>query len=220
MIAVFSEVDAFLRAEGRHRVGGRRLAVPQMFVLLVTGAALFGAAVGSWSLDPWQVLFSALKFPLLLVVTTVVCLPNFFVVNTLLGLRQDFAAASRGIVAAQATGAVCLASLAPLTLFTYASSDNYDLALVFNGGMFLLATVAAQITLSKHYAPLIAADPRHRIGRSAWGVLYVFVAIQLAWVLRPFVGSPGLPTRFFREEAWDNAYVVVAQKVWSLITGG
>ena len=58
------------------------------------------------------------------------------------------------------------------------------------------------------------------MGRFAWAALYVFVAIQLAWVLRPFVGSPTLPTRFFREEAWDNAYVVVAKKVWDFLTGG
>jgi len=86
--------------------------------------------------------------------------------------------------------------------------------------MYLLTTMAAQITLSKHDAPLIAANPRHRAGRLAWAALYVFVAIQLAWVLRLFVGSSVLPTRFFREEAWDNAYVVVAQKVWELLTGG
>ncbi len=32
----------------------------------------------------------------------------------------------------------------------------------------------------------------------------------MAWVLRPFVGSPGKPITFFRQEAWGNAYVEVA----------
>ena len=62
------------------------------------------------------------------------------------------------------------------------------------------------------YRALIASNPRHRIGRAAPGpgvLLYVFVAVQLAWVLRPFVGSPNVPTRFFRASAWSNAYVVV-----------
>jgi len=44
-------------------------------------------------------------------------------------------------------------------------------------------------------------------------VLYVFVAVQLAWVLRPFVGSPNVPTRFFRENAWSNAYGVVIDEI-------
>ena len=47
----------------------------------------------------------------------------------------------------------------------------------------------------------------------AWIALYVFVAIQLAWVLRPFVGSPELEVSFFRAEAWSNAYVVIVRDV-------
>ena len=58
--------------------------------------------------------------------------------------------------------------------------------------------------------PAIAGDPRHRIGRAAWVALYVFVAIQAAWVLRPFIGSADYPTELFRDDAWSNAYVRVA----------
>ena len=32
-----------------------------------------------------------------------------------------------------------------------------------------------------------------------------------AWLLRPFVGRPGLPTTFFREDAWGNAFVHLAR---------
>ncbi|MHC4470828.1 MAG: hypothetical protein ACYS99_07670 [Planctomycetota bacterium] len=78
--------------------------------------------------------------------------------------------------------------------------------------------MAAHVTLTRHYRALIVKDPRHRFGRLSWVVLYVFVAIQLAWVLRPFVGNPSLPTRFFREEAWDNAYVVVVNKIWDFVS--
>ena len=42
-----------------------------------------------------------------------------------------------------------------------------------------------------------------------WGVCYAFVGIQAGWVLRPFIGNPGQPTQFFREEAWGNAYIEV-----------
>jgi hypothetical protein len=65
----------------------------------------------------------------------------------------------------------------------------------------------------------VRADARHHVTRLAWLVLYVFVAIQLAWLLRPFVGDPGLATRFLRQDAWSNAYVVVARTLWELLTG-
>jgi hypothetical protein len=42
-------------------------------------------------------------------------------------------------------------------------------------------------------------------------VLYGFVAIQMGWVLRPFVGNPDQPTGFFRAGAWSNAYVEIAE---------
>ncbi|HOX38868.1 MAG TPA: hypothetical protein PL033_12835 [Candidatus Brocadiia bacterium] len=47
--------------------------------------------------------------------------------------------------------------------------------------------------------------PRELRGRSAkrvfyaWLMLYCFVGAQMAWVLRPFIGAPGLPFGVFRE---------------------
>ena len=174
-------------------------------------------ATGFFAARALQSLYSGLKVPLLLVVTSAVCLPNFFIVNTLRGLRDDFARAVRGVLAAQAKMAVVLAALAPVTLWTYASTSDYDLAALLNGVMFLLATLVGQVVLSRHHLPLIARDPRHRLGKATWLTLYVFVAIQLAWVLRPFVRSPGLPATFFREDACSNAYVSVFRRSWSLI---
>jgi hypothetical protein len=53
-----------------------------------------------------------------------------------------------------------------------------------------------------------------------WLVIYVFVGVQMGWVLRPFVGHPDLPVQFFREEAWGNAYVEVLLKIWELLGRG
>jgi hypothetical protein len=215
---VIAEVETLLRAEGRYAVDRARVPWVRLAALLCAGGFVYGAAMGFFDTRALQATYSGLKVPLLLLTTTLVCLPNFFVVNTMLGLRGDFAAACRGIVAAQTTAAITLAALAPLTLTVYASSYDYDLAILLNGVAFMIATAAAHVTLARHYRALIAKDPRHRVGRATWVVLYVFVAIQLAWVLRPFVGSPSLETRFFREEAWDNAYVVVVEKLWSFLS--
>jgi len=141
------------------------------------------------------------------------CLPNFFVLNTLLGLRDDFGSALRGVLAAQATVAVALLSLLPVVLFAYACTENYRFAIIVNGVFFALASLAGQRTLVRHYQPLVEKNKLHLIGRWVWILLYFFVAIQLAWVLRPFVGSPGLEVIFFRAEAWSNAYVVIFRDV-------
>jgi len=208
-----ADVDDLLRGEGSFAVNRAGTAFGRIVLLLTLFALLYGAVMGSYAGRPIQAVYSATKLPMLLLFTSVVCLPNFFVVNSVLGLRDDFSAALSGIAAAQATMAVTLAAMAPVTVIAYLSLPVYRHALLFNGVVFAIATLAGQRTLARHYAPLVRRNPRHRLARVAWGVLYVFVAIQLAWVLRPFIGDPGLAPRFLRDNAWSNAYVVVFSDV-------
>jgi hypothetical protein len=188
--------------------------------MLAICAAAHGGVLGCFDLRLEQAVYSAIKLPLLFLGSGLLCLPSFYVLNAVLGLRDDFAAACRGLLASQATLAVCALSLAPLVIVVYVSSDSYRLAVVFNGIVLLAATLGGQVTLSRHYARLIARNPRHRLARRAWLVLYVFVAIQLAWVLRPFIGWRGMTTSFLRQETWDNAYVIVARALLRLLAGG
>jgi hypothetical protein len=183
---------------------------------------LYGAAMGSYGGiggdRGWQLLYSAIKAPLLLLATFAIGLPSFFVLNTLYGLRRDFREALRALVAAQAGLAVVLASCVPLTLFWYASCGDYNSALRFNGLIFALASFAGQHLLRGYYRPLIARNPRHRRMLWTWLGIYVFVGIQMAWTLRPFLGALSAPVQFFRTGAeWESAYVVVARLVWDAI---
>jgi hypothetical protein len=198
---------------------------PALFWLtaaLLTFGMSYGAVMGVFGgvVGPrvWQVVYAAAKVPLLLLAAFLLGLPSFFVFNTLFGLRRDFLQAVRAIMATQAGLAVVLASLAPFTALWYASSSDYAAALRFNGLMFAVASFAAQWLLREYYQPLIHRNRKHRWMLWTWLGIYVFVAIQLAWILRPFVGAPGSPVQFFREESWGNAYVVVAQLVYDLLS--
>jgi hypothetical protein len=171
---------------------------------------IFTGAVGGRTL---QAIYSALKVPLLLLVTFGVSLPSFFVLNTILGVRDDFPHVLRSLVAAQAGLTIVLAALAPFTAFWYVSCANYNIALLFNAGMFTVASFSGQWMLRRSYRPLLARNPRHRTLLRAWLVIYAFVGIQMAWVLRPFIGNPYSPTRFFRADAWGNAYVELVRIV-------
>lgn len=220
----FAGADRVLRADVALHPEDR----PARVVLLLAAyvgvfGAFYGSVMGSFSgvlgERLWQVLFSAVKVPLLLLATFAISLPSFFVLNTLFGLRDDFAEAVRALVATQAGLAVVLASMAPFTLFWYASSADYSGAVCCNGVLFALAALSAQGLLRAYYRPLIARRSRHRWLLRAWVLVYCFVAIQMAWILRPFVGNPEIPPQFFRDDAWGNAYVVVARLVWRLVAG-
>lgn len=175
--------------------------------------ALMGSFGGLAGDRAWVMLFAAIKVPLLLMVTFLVCLPSFYVLNTLFGVAGDFREVFNALVLAQAGLTIILVSMSPVTLFWYASSSDYNAAVLFNAFIFGLASFAAQWLLRRQYRALIARNPRHRVLLRTWLFLFAFVGIQTAWILRPFIGHPDLPAQFFREEAWGNAYVEVAEKI-------
>ena len=178
---------------------------------------IYGGVMGSFQFDSperiLQVLYSALKVPLLLFATSLLCLPGFFVLNTILGLRDDFREALQAILAGQAGLSIALASLSLLTRFWYFSTSSYRGALLFNAAIFALAALAGQMVMLRYYRVLIRRQRYHRIMLYTWLLLYAFVGIQMGWVLRPFVGCPGLAVTFFRNEPFSNAYVVVARLI-------
>ncbi len=197
--------DAILR--------GERIGWPLALTIGIACGAIYGAAMGLYGGRGLQALFSAIKVPILLFAATLVVLPNFFVVNTLLGLRDDFGEACRGVLGTQACVAVALGAWTPITVFGYVSVHDYASAMVVNGIAFVAASFAGHLSLRAHYRPLIARDPRHRVALRAWLLLYVFVAIQLAWMLRPFVGHASFETAFVRGGLWGNAYEAVFDAV-------
>lgn len=217
---MWTAAGQLLRSEGRFAAAHARVPLARLFLLTTCGGAVYGAVMGNFA-GPLGALYSALKVPLLLVASLVLCLPAFRAVNALLGLGADFPAALRAIASAQGTLAVVLASLAPVTAFFELCGLDHSAAVSWNGAAFLIALAAAQTMLARHYRPLVARDARHRLALIAWFVLQVFVGIKAAWVLRPLVGDPTLPVEFVRAGRWyENPYVHVfwnvADVAWKL----
>lgn len=218
--ALARDADALLRP----RPPGPRhepLAVPlrRLLALLVAATVAYGLAMGTFRVQfgsGWlQPVYSALKTPLLLLATTALCLPAFFVVNTVLGLRERFGPAMRAILGGQTALAIVLASIAPLLLVFYlgqpasATGGAYRAAHLANIAAFLTAALVGQVVTRRGYRPLIQENPRHRVTLLIWFALYAFVGIQMGWMLRPFIGHPSSPVTFFRQEPFTNAYEVV-----------
>ncbi|MCA9184847.1 MAG: hypothetical protein KDA99_04485 [Planctomycetales bacterium] len=211
--------DGILRHSGDDQAAQTRHRWRTLLTVLSVFAALFGLAVGSFGariLEPgtWlQALYSAIKLPILLTLSTALSLPSFFVINSLLGLRNDFDRVVQAIVLSQVVMAIVLASFAPMTILWYASSSDYSQAILANLVLMAIASFVARAVLRAQYRRLIVRNPRHRWMSRLWLATYAMVAVQMAWNLRPFVGSPGTEPQFLRPDMWDNAYVIV----WKLI---
>lgn len=206
MTGLTSLVDGVLQGRPSARAWGLAIACGMGYGLVM---GFFGGRVA-------QAVLSAVKVPLLLFATVALSLPSYFILNTLRGLRADFGEVLRALIGSQAALTVVLVSLAPLTALLYASTNHYRAAILFNGLMFGTASLAAQVPLRRSYRPLISRDKRHGGMIRVWLLLYAFVGIQMGWVLRPFIGDPSGPTQFFREGAWDNAYMAVARMIGEL----
>lgn len=214
--SVLAHADDFIHARGTFepkRRGVRRWW--HMVLMVVAFGAIYGAAMGTFVVDKperlWQLLFGALKVPLLLLTTTILCLPAFVVVNTIAGLRDDLREAVQALLAGQAALSVALASLAPVIHTWYWCESSYRAALIFNACLFALATIAGHRAIRRYYGELIRRNSRHRAMLVGWFALYAFVGVQMGWIMRPFVGDPTRPVTFFRDGAFSNAYVVVFQ---------
>ena len=98
MSPALTHTDEFLRGVGPFDPDARA-ARPWWWlpVMVLAFAPIYGGLMGSFQFDSpehiLQVIYAGSKIPLLLFATSLICLPGFFVLNTILGLRDDFRAA-------------------------------------------------------------------------------------------------------------------------------
>ena len=124
--------DEVLRAQPwKPEMGPARFQPLSLSLYIIIFGAIYGAVLGSYGGFTggriYQVIFSALKVPLLMLATFALRVPSFFVINTLSGLRDEFPHALRALAATQAGLTIILASFAPFTALWYLSYGNYHL---------------------------------------------------------------------------------------------
>jgi hypothetical protein len=113
-----------------------------------------------------------------------------------------------------------LGAFSPLLLFliwntpasgSEATSVAYSVVLLLEVGIVAFAGIAANVRLLQ----LLMRYSVQRI--SAMKVLFgwlagnLFLGTQLCWIMRPFIGSPGLPVEFFRPDAFRGNFF---EAVW------
>ncbi len=215
--STFTRADSALRA--LLRPDAPAMAVPRLAILVALCGAIQGALMGSYALfnggSALFIVWAAFKVPLFLGVAAALCFPALRVLYYLVGLSDEFEPTIRAFAAAQAAFAAILASMAPFILVFYASGISYRGALVLNLALFAVAGVCAQGVARARLQTLLARDGRHLKLWLAGFAMWAFVAVQLAWNLRPFLGSPAAQIQFLRPDAFSNVYL----GLWKLLFG-
>lgn len=219
------DTDALLRGDLAPREGLAEgvLDVPVSRVLRIALAAgvIAGASTGAFGVlrgtgHPAQVLASAIKVPLLFCATLAVTAPSLCAFSALARSSLGAAATLRLLALANATALALIASFAPIVLFFALCTESYAFMVLLDTAAFGVGGavgLAVLLRMLRHVFPATAyptttsqlsttptttcpAVPR-RLFR-AWVIVFALVGAQMAWVLRPFLGAPGLPFEWFR----------------------
>lgn len=236
-------IDKLLRGSftQRESLKSGRIDVPVrslVWTALAMGA-FYGVFMGLYGVlrpegaSPMQIVASAVKVPLLFLLTLGVSFPSLYVFSALSNSSLDLKDTLRLILIAITINLIVLASLGPVTGFFTLSTDSYPFMKLLNvaffavggfvGVAFLRKSLRAILNEVKQDAPSMVVNeipapgairreppylPAQPIPRQAsrartvlgvWTVIYAIVGAQMGWILRPFIGAPGLPFTWFRD---------------------
>jgi hypothetical protein len=178
--------------------------------VIVVGAGLYGAAMGWWR-DPQQALYVAIKFPLIILLTTVGNALLNAMLAPLLGLNIPFRQSFSAILMSFVIAAAILGTFSPLLAFLVwnappmspeaVSGATYSFIKLTNVAAIAFAGAVGNARL---FQLLTRLGGRRAVAFRvlfAWLAGNLFLGSQLSWILRPFIGSPSLPVEFFRATA-------------------
>jgi hypothetical protein len=201
---------------------GRELAQKSVALLGSSTAmfAIYGALMGAYY-GPWQALSSAIKLPLLFLVTAAICFPTLYILSAFFGAKTSVGQYVAIVLAALAVSGMVLIAFAPITAFFLMTSADYPFFKLINVAVLGLSSFLGVKSLYRQVLDLSPADdptakPRRRL-LTFWVVLFAFVGSQLGWTLRPFFGAPGMRFEIVRELG-GNFYLDIMRSLREMVT--
>jgi hypothetical protein len=176
--------------------------------VIVLGCGVYGATIGLWR-GPLQSVFTAIKFPLLIFLT---CIGNGGVngmVAQLLGSSLSLRQSTLAILLSFAVASLILGAFSPITLFVLYNAPPLGSEHAIIGHSVMLLTHVCVIAFAgvtanwRLFGLLQKISGRQTMARKvllAWLAGNLFLGAQLAWVLRPFIGTPHMTVEFLRHD--------------------
>lgn len=184
--------------------------------IIFAGAGLFGAAIGCWR-APLQGIYSALKFPLVVLLTALGNALLNSMLAPLLGLNLNLRQSLLAVLMSFTIAAAILGAFSPLMFFVIWNTPPLEpgASISTTAHSFILLTETAIIALAGTMANVRLLQLLQNLSGSvvaaqrvvfAWLAVNLLLGSQLSWNLRPFVGSPGLPVEFLRADAFAGSF--------------
>ena len=200
-----------------------RKAILLCLATIFLGVGLYGASIGIWH-GPKLATFTAIKLPLIILITLTVNSVINGMLAVLLGSRLSFIQTAFAILAAFTVFALIVGSLSPVTMamaLDLPSPDSSN-AEVIHRRLLLTHTVIIALAglvstgrlfkLLTHFTETVAAT-RCCFAALIFGNL--FVGAQISYLLRPIFGQPSLKIEFLRPDLFRGNFY---ESVWWALT--
>lgn len=171
--------------------------------------AFYGASLGAWH-DARLAAYTAMKVPLLLLATAALTALFNWIVAALIGLPMDFGNSIELSLLPLAVASLILASCAPIVFFFDLSlpppmpSERtlHNLLYLAHTAFVAGAGLAGTTFLRRRLLDVCNGNaPLARRVHATWIAAFAFAGGEVAWILRPFIGSVYLPVVFLRSDA-------------------
>jgi hypothetical protein len=185
-------------------------------LIIVLGAGLYGAAMG-WARAPLQAWYTAVKLPLIMLLTATGNALLNAMLAPLLGLSITFRQSFLAMVMSFSIESAILGSFSPVVAFLIWNAPPLTAAAQLDGVTYsaLRLLIVVVIGFAGTVANLRLWQLLVRWGGDtavagrvlfAWLAGNLLLGSQLAWILRPFIGSPLLPVEFVRDTALQGNF--------------
>ena len=204
--------------------------MPRSAARILACGALYGASLGAWH-DARLAVYTAVKIPLLLFATAALTALFNWIIASMIGLHLKFAESIEMSLLPMSIASLILASCAPIVFFFDLSlpppmpSERTLHNLLYLTHTALVAGAGMTGTTFLRRRLLEVCNGNVRLAQrvhAAWVVAFAFVGGEVAWILRPFIGSVYLPVVFLRPDALHgNVYEFILTDIvphlWRLL---
>jgi hypothetical protein len=190
-----SVVAAVLRAPGaliRDLRVERNLTNYALSLVLTTVlfSAAYGAILGLFK-PGMQTLFAAAKLPIVVLGTALLCTPTFYVFNAILGSKFSFRQTLTCVLFLSVSVSIVLVAFAPITWFFTVSTQGPGFLTFLHVLVFLIAALYGlhSLNTARKYLDQLEEDytPINGAFLFLWSLIVLFVGLQMAYTLRPFL---------------------------------
>ena len=159
---------------------------PPLLLATGVGAGLFGAVVGSHH-GGIQILFAALKLPVLLLLPPILALPAVHGAWKLIGVEARWRRLSAATLVGMARTAVLAAALGPVVWLAFSGGLDYHMAVLAFAGTLVLAGLPGIATVLR---ALPSGGELRAVAVAGSIAVLGAVFAQTGWLLRPFLARP------------------------------